>query len=225
MQLDKSGRPDVEDAAFLARLDPKDDQDDTAVPAFQAIRDIPDFQADHPQSAIELLMCPASRAPTAQTDNVDLQALPVMPDPLVRPVPQVKTLDPVQMVLTAPLVQLDQPDPTDPPVSQADQDPTHQEAQETKVQLVTPDHLELQVPLVVQDLTALQVAQVQEEAQVPLAIPVLTVSQVVTAVPVNPVPTERRVSARNIVRLMAVFSLKMAVTKANCRSLNLRRIS
>jgi len=107
----------------------------------------------------------------------------------------------------------DKADPTDPQAMQANQVPVRQVLQETKDPLVTLDHRELQVPLVALVPMELPDNQDRKDLQDPLVILEKTENQARMAQPVNQVQLERKESARNIVLLMVVFSLKMVITE------------
>jgi len=185
----------------------------TVVPVSLANKDIPVSLADHPQFARRLSMFHVNRVLMDPTESPEMRDQRETPDQLDSPVHLEKTEPPETLDLPGhPEIQ-DQADPTDPQAMQANQVPVRQVLQETKDPLVTLDHRELQVPLVALVPMELPDNQDRKDPQDRLAILEKTENQAKMAQPVNQVQLERKESARNIVLLMVVSSLKMAITE------------
>jgi len=185
----------------------------TVVPVSLANKDILVSQADHPQFARRLSMFHVNRVLMDPTESPEMRDQRETPDQLDSPVHLEKTEPPETLDLPGhPEIQ-DQADPTDPQAMQANQVPVRQVLQETKDPLVTLDHRELQVPLVALVPMELPDNQDRKDPQDRLAILEKTENQAKMAQPVNQVQLERKESARNIVLLMVVSSLKMAITE------------
>jgi len=201
----------VEDVVFLDQLDHKVDLVDMVSLVNQDIKVTQDSLADHLPYVKKQLMYHADLALLDQMVDPDQQDLQETKDPPVSQEHPVKTVAQDLPVPQDPLGLQDQLDLTDPQVTQVDPDQTLLEPQETKDQLVMPDHKEPQDQQEAPALTEAQEVQELEEPQDPQEIQEKTENQEEMDQQVDQVQMVKKEFVLSIVHWTVEYSLKMEV--------------